>query len=133
MTTNTLEVINTVSSKLDGYFNMISEKIGVGADHFWPILIKQQIINGITDLTIVIVLWTLSILIFNVCRKNFNVVCQLHRNQHPERDDSLFKYGISVAFTSVMTFILTYNLSYFLNQILNPESIIMTNILKVIQ
>lgn len=33
--------------KIDGVLQKLAEKFGQGADYFWPILVKEQFINGI--------------------------------------------------------------------------------------
>lgn len=46
MDTNTVAVVTDFGNKLDGYIAVLAEKAGVAADHFWPVLVQQQVIEG---------------------------------------------------------------------------------------
>ena len=46
MDTNTLQVITQFGEKVDGYISVLADKAGMAAEQFWPVLIKQQVIEG---------------------------------------------------------------------------------------
>jgi len=46
MDTNTVQVIEDMGNKLDHYINTIASKVGVAADHFYPLFVRQQMISG---------------------------------------------------------------------------------------
>jgi hypothetical protein len=46
MDTNTVQIVQEFGNKLDGYITTLSSKLGVAADHFWPVFVKQQTIEG---------------------------------------------------------------------------------------
>lgn len=46
MDTNTVAVVTAFGSKLDSYIAVLAQKAGVAADHFWPVLVQQQVIEG---------------------------------------------------------------------------------------
>ncbi len=41
------ELTQDIIGKVESALNAIAAKIGVGIDHFWPIFVRQQIIEGI--------------------------------------------------------------------------------------
>lgn len=46
MDTNTVEIVTKFGEKLDSYIAVLASKAGVAADHFWPVIVKQQVIEG---------------------------------------------------------------------------------------
>ena len=46
MTTNELQLIETFGNKVDNYIQIIASKSNMATDHFWPIFIKQQYLEG---------------------------------------------------------------------------------------
>jgi hypothetical protein len=46
MNTNELQVIEQLGSKIDSYVQTVAEKAGQSVEHFWPIFVKQQQIEG---------------------------------------------------------------------------------------
>ena len=46
MDTNTVQLINSFGDKLDSYISALASKAGVAADHFYPVFVKQQAIEG---------------------------------------------------------------------------------------
>jgi hypothetical protein len=44
--TNTIQVIESFGNKLDEYIQTIAAKAGVAGEHFYPIFIRQQVIDG---------------------------------------------------------------------------------------
>jgi len=41
------QLVEKFGDKLDHYITALASKAGVAADHFWPIFVKQQMIEGI--------------------------------------------------------------------------------------
>ena len=50
MTTNQVQLIEQFGNKIDGYVQVMANKAGVAVEHFWPVFIKQQQIEGIYTL-----------------------------------------------------------------------------------
>lgn len=46
MDTNTVAAVTAFGNKLDGYIAVLADKVGVAADHFWPVLVQHQVIEG---------------------------------------------------------------------------------------
>jgi len=67
MTTNQVQLIEQFGSKIDGYVQVMANKAGVAAEHFWPVFIKQQQVEGIYTLIIigVIALVGIGLLFYN--------------------------------------------------------------------
>ena len=56
------DVTKEIMSRVDVAIGYLSNKIGVGADYFWPILVKQQIIEGV----VCAIFWIISIFAFAI-------------------------------------------------------------------
>jgi hypothetical protein len=71
MDTNTIQVINQFSEKVDGYIAVLANKAGMAAEHFWPVLVHQQVIEGwfgimLTAITVIISIITVKIILGNI-------------------------------------------------------------------
>lgn len=55
MDTNTVNVLNSYGAKVDVAFQALAAKAGLAADHFYPILVREQSIKGITSLALLCV------------------------------------------------------------------------------
>jgi hypothetical protein len=63
MNTNEVAIITQFGEKIDGYINVLATKAGMAADHFWPLLVHQQVFNGwwgIIQMIFVVILWGLT-------------------------------------------------------------------------
>ena len=68
--TNTVNAnLAYVGEKVDSLFTALSAKIGVASDHFWPIFVKQQQIEGVTILLFVVIGVFLSFVLFKLAKK----------------------------------------------------------------
>jgi len=47
-----VQLANKFGDKLDQYLGVLAQKVGVAADHFYPIFVKQQYITGIFELSV---------------------------------------------------------------------------------
>lgn len=70
MDTNTVQVINAFGEKLDSYLNVLAEKAGVAADHFYPIFVQQQRLEGLTDLVFFLIMLGVLIFCLVICVKS---------------------------------------------------------------
>lgn len=43
----TTETTSTISDKLDHAFSALAEQMGVATDYFWPLFVRQQMIEGV--------------------------------------------------------------------------------------
>lgn len=46
MDTNTVQILESLGTKVDGYIATVAGKLGQTAEHFWPLFVKQQQIEG---------------------------------------------------------------------------------------
>lgn len=53
-----MQVPESIQDKIFGYIDAIAEKLGVAAEYVFKVLVKQQIIHGITS----IVVWLMSLI-----------------------------------------------------------------------
>jgi len=66
MDTNTVQVINQFGDKLDQYLGALANKAGVAADHFYPIFVRQQMIEGLTGILILAVVAVAAVFFLKV-------------------------------------------------------------------
>jgi len=111
------EIVN----KVDAVLNAIAAKIGVGIDHFYPILVNQQYING--------AFWLVGfiiglVLVFIGAR----LVKKYHNNEYDYFGNAIFGGFMTVIFSGL-------SLGFLYKTIIclfNPEYAVITNILKLI-
>ena len=46
------QLVEKFGDKLDQYITVLASKAGVAADHFYPIFVRQQVITGIFELSL---------------------------------------------------------------------------------
>lgn len=78
------QLVEKFGDKLDHYITALASKAGVAADHFWPIFVKQQMIEGIY----VGCLWCIGFLIaltsLTIAMRNYpNSANEDLEKQHP--------------------------------------------------
>jgi hypothetical protein len=62
--------VSLVISKVEALFNKLGEQIGVGAEHFWPIMVRQQQWTGIIGSIAMVGAFALAVALFVFwCRK----------------------------------------------------------------
>ena len=53
-----------VVEKVESAINVVAEKIGAGADYFWPMLVKAEVIGGLGHLIGLVGLLVISLVVF---------------------------------------------------------------------
>ena len=115
-----------IGDKLDGAIASISTKLGVAADHFWPVLVKKQYLDGIA-LSISILIPILLCLICWVV-----VYCRRKIQKEGNYDDIIywiFFFGGALLTVISMCGIIC-NIGYIINKIYNPEAVALIELLK---
>jgi len=74
MDTNTVQVIEKFGDKLDTYIAAFAAKAGVATDHFWPIFVKQQVIEGWVNCIHSLILLLVFLFCVTVIIKNAKIV-----------------------------------------------------------
>ena len=59
---------NDVKSGIAG----LASALKIGAEHVYIVIVKQQIVKAISDLLVVLILITVSIVLYNKCRKTYD-------------------------------------------------------------
>ena len=117
MDTNTVKVITEFGQKLDNYINVLSSKLGVAAEHLWPVLVRQQVIEGWTEILIT-TFFTLSFLIIVKLLINFDFK---NVDNDPNKQLKIIIFVIigltSIGFSSGRLVLVTQDIS----RIVNPE------------
>jgi multisubunit Na+/H+ antiporter MnhB subunit len=102
------------------YIDQIAEKLGVAAEHAYPLLVKQQIINGIMDLLIGIV----AIVLMPLCSKWAKKLSKSY-----EYDI----YAIVPIIVGILAAIVAPVCLYFgIGEVLNPEYYVLKDILSIL-
>lgn len=112
--------VDALVSKVETALSVVADKVGVASDHFYPILVKQQYMEGFIDLGIGAVLLLLSIFLSGV-------LWLLIRD----------KDGETVFPVIVITFItILFGISFFgsgLLGVMNPEYYALKEIMEVVK
>lgn len=67
MDTNTVAIVTEFGNKLDNYISVLTSKAGVAAEHFWPVLVQQQVVEGWSG----IIATLLNVIMFGLALKLF--------------------------------------------------------------
>lgn len=73
MDTNTIEIVTVLANKVENGIGIMAEKAGVAVDYFWPLFVKQQMIEGIWTFASFFLLLAFIILLFILGRKGFEM------------------------------------------------------------
>lgn len=114
-----LQVVGKVTEAMTAGFAALAKQAGVAADHFYPIFVKQQVIDGYIWLGYFIILFAITGVILALCFKGPWLV----RNN--DYDSSLTRKGIGMIIVAFMSLVLLISTSWALPicimQIINPE------------
>ncbi len=120
MDTNTVQVINEFGSKLDSYMSVMATKIGVATDHFYPVVVQQQQIDGYIGIGQLVI----SMTIFLISIRRFTSSLSDNKDEKQISDRNLFKVIASFVFGIVFGILTLTNLMDFKNNVgmvYNPE------------
>lgn len=120
MDTNTVQLIEKFGIKLDGYVEVLASKTGMATEHFWPVFVRQQQIEGFTYIGV-------PLLAFVVL---FFITVRLYKNPKT-RDSGDF---IPTTIVSIIVFIgLLITTAGNLPKIFNPEYAAVQEVVKMIK
>lgn len=111
-----IEFADKYGAKINSALEQLSAKIGVGVDHFWPILVAQQKTQGFIQLGTCLG-FTLILLTFYIWVKRIE-------SKYEDSRDMTFK-GVMLFILIVASFIflmaVSVNLAEMIGKIINPE------------
>lgn len=126
MDENTQQVITQLGDKLDSYINILAEKLGVAAEYVYPLFVKQQMIEGISTLSLIMLCCITSIicLIFGVKGGN-------KKNWGDGGYVILIFTGGIMGIISICA--LGHNFTDCISQIMNPEYAAIQDIIQMVK
>lgn len=102
--------------------NTLSEQLGVGVDHFWPLFVRQTYIEGFTGFVCSFLFFVVVLLLVFKFRKAI---------KHEIRDDFMFLVPLSL--TGILLILPGVFLFNGLFKLLNPEVFALKEILELMK
>lgn len=99
---NTVELLDKYGEKVSVVLHQLADKIGVGIDHFYPVFVKQQYVEGIFFFAL-----TLLFIVFVIGLFNFQKKRSFFEGEKPNLrffttiTGFVVSFGIVIALTSV--------------------------------
>lgn len=129
-----MNVSEEVLTRIDALVDALSQKMGIAADHFWPIFIRQQVTSSATYIAV----WTLfSFLLFYVGHR-FRATIRERPYKHSDRSyvsanemGDVRWVGVLVP-TIIGTGVMVVCLSVNLPPILNPEFYAIRSLIRML-
>ena len=112
---DTTQVINKFGEKLDQYLVVLASKVGVAADHFYPIFVRQQVISGISTLLFLALGIIVSTLFIRWAITN------LKFNTSAAETKSMFGFFAGIAIAIIVVLNIVIGGSDCVSKICNPE------------
>lgn len=123
MDTNTVKILESFGNKMDNYLSVIASKLGVATDHFYPIFVKQQMVEGCCNIVILIIAIIGSICLFKIGIHAYN------RNQN-EWDGNKIPIVMAVFLSILIILSVLFSGADFVGRIVNPEYYAIQSILS---
>lgn len=123
MDTNTVQVITAFGTKLDEYIGVLSEKLGMAADTFWPLFVQQQQIEAITSIGMFVFFIVFALLFWSIGTK-------LVRNN---KEDGYWCWAVSVITSIMLTLAVLLKAPCVAGQLFNPEYSALQALLNMIK
>lgn len=101
------ETINSTVDRVENALTIMAEKLGVASDHFYPVVVKQQLIEGWTYIGLSIPMLSLALLLTALAVKGY------------KKDGEEAFWAFSVGALCYIAFIVIFGAN--LTHILNPE------------
>jgi hypothetical protein len=122
MDTNTMNVLNELGGKAETVIKQAADKVGQGVEHFWPIYVKQQMIQGWCQIGI----WILMAIICAICWKVF-----FHFARKPDRGEVSLSFGVITFFwTCGLMIALLVAGAQTISMVFNPEYSALQEVIK---
>ena len=102
----------------------LAAKMGVAADHFWPILVRQQIIEAYTNIVLLVFAAALSVVLAVVAKYQFD----------KDNEGIAFPLGAASGVVGFIVFVvLSSDGSSIVSAILNPEYAALMDVLRNVE
>ncbi len=113
---NAVELADKYGEKINSALEQLAAKVGVGVDHFWPVLVSQQKMEGIIQIStwIVITLITSFLFLYSYKRQE-----TLFGESNITRKDISFLFGLMLSIFLSLSFLLETRGS--ITKVINPE------------
>lgn len=118
MDTNTVQVVTEFGNKLDSYVSVLATKAGMAAEHFYPVLIRQQVIEGWSSIILALIGLVGCVLAFSLLSKSLT---KDPGDMTPKRIFSAICGAIFGIILFLITFINIGGLATSVAKINNPE------------
>lgn len=120
-----------IAEKIDAYFRALAEQAGVAAEHFWPIFVRQQILEGWIGIVLTALLITATVTSVAVW------IMWLKQLWKKESDKAIFA-SVALGFLSVVLFFgsgvnIDRTIKQNITKIANPEYAAVNAIAKMIK
>ena len=138
MDTNTVQLIESFGKKMDGYFSALAAKAGVATDHFYPLFVRQQSIEGITTLISLTILLVIVVLLFRMALKNVDNKYNGYSNNNDAGEAMKFaKTLIGFILGAVLTLLLIITIGTdgmtAIGKLLNPEYYAVNSLVQMVK
>jgi len=131
MDTNTVHLVEKFGDKMDQYFQALADKAGVATDHFWPIFVKQQYIEGISLLVLLMIGFIACVLLF---RMGINHVENFDSRNYPKSTPKVLIGFIAGTILSAIVFIgFATEGSATIGKIINPEYYAVQSLVQMVK
>ncbi len=128
MDSNSVQLLEKFGDKLDSYIQTIGTKLGQGTDHYYPILVKQQVLEGYLALIFIVFATVIIYCYFKFLPKNIELVGEL--------DPIGFWAAGFVVAGGILSFILLITVvvnCWNVMKIINPEYYVLMDVLSKIK
>lgn len=126
---NTVELADKYGEKINSALEQLAAKVGVGVDHFWPIVVEQQRMEGIFLASC----WLLmGILIFFLLRKSSKMPQELFGEKDFTKKEAYFIIACILSFFFLFIPLLIDGYVVF-TKIVNPEYHALERVAKMIK
>lgn len=136
MDTNTVQVIESFGTKLDTYITALASKAGVAADHFYPIFVTQQRIEGITSLACWVILAVITVFVIRFSLKNISLANDKEKS-YGEQGTAEIKSIVSgiAGAGSALILLISFGSSSTatIGKIINPEYTAVQSLVKMVK
>ena len=134
MDTNTVQIVQEFGNKLDGYIITLSDKLGVAADHFWPVFVKQQTVEGWTTIIGLFLALVGVFLFLKMALKNTEAANATGGNNYYLATAKCFAgWGVSVVLFTIFLACAVADGKIAISQIINPEYSAVSNLIRMVK
>ncbi len=129
------ELTTEIVGKVESALNTLAAKIGVGVDHFWPLFVRQQFIEGVSWVSLIAV--GLVILVGSlITMKIIWPKCKWEYDGSPVSPVGLFFIifaAISILLFLILTIGASINADNIVSHLVNPEYQAFQDLMKMVK